>query len=74
MAVILIFRLTEELMQEIRIKNRDKLVNNKIYQKFVNGQYINISAKEIAVGDVIKIANERVPADVVILSARLFNK
>lgn len=70
-AVILAFRLTEEIVQELRIKNRDKLINNKIYQRYVSdGQYENIKSSEIRVGDIIKIGDERVPADVVILSAK----
>ena len=69
--MILGFRGIEELFQEIRINKRDKELNNQTYQKYTaSGQYVDINAANISVGDVIKINDERVPADVIILAAK----
>ena len=75
LAMILAFRAVEDLVSEFRIKKRDQLLNRKVYwKKGELGKWEEVKAEDIKVGDVIKINDERVPADVLILSARFFNK
>jgi len=63
-------RFLEESVQHYRIKKRDREINDTLYakldKKFV---YKYTRAGELKVGDIIKIKDERVPADVIILSA-----
>ena len=61
----------EELINEYKIHSRDKLINNKEYSRLEReGGYVSVKASDIKVGDIIRITDERVPADVVILSAK----
>lgn len=69
--MILAFRAVEDIISEIRIKQRDQLINKKVYRKKDEyGHYIDIKSEEIKPGDVIVINDERVPADIIILSAK----
>lgn len=58
-------------MQHYKTIKRDSQSNNKLYarleKKFV---YKFTKAGDLRVGDIIKIKDERVPADVLILSAK----
>lgn len=71
LAIILALRFAEEAVQHIKTIERDSESNNKMYarleKKFV---YKFVRAGDLRVGDVIKIKDERVPADVLILSAK----
>ena len=70
MAIILTLRFLEEIVQHYRIKKRDREVNDTLYarldKKFV---YKYTRSGDLKVGDIIKIKDERVPADILILTA-----
>lgn len=70
LAIILILRFLEEIVQHYKIKKRDREINDKLYgrleKKFV---YKYTRAGELKVGDIIKIKDERIPADIIILSS-----
>jgi len=74
LGIILTFRLVEEIFQHIRITKRDRLINERLYDKMdVDGSLIKTKAGDLKVGDIVKLVNERVPADVIILAAKYFN-
>ena len=70
LTIILIFRACEEIFQHFRILNRDKKINDRIYYILTEeDKFVEIKAKDLKVGDIIKIKGERVPADVFILAS-----
>lgn len=71
LAIILLFRLIEEIAQQVKIYRRDKRINNQEYSKLKNdGTLEKIKAGAIKVGDVIKLTDNRVPADLIILASK----
>lgn len=71
LTIILTFRLVEEIFQHIRILRRDRLINERLYEKMdCEGSFLKIQAGDLKVGDIVKLVDERVPADVIILAAK----
>lgn len=69
--VILVFRLVEEIFQHLRVQKRDRLINERLYDRLdPEGGVTKTQAGDLKVGDLIKLVNERVPADVIILAAK----
>ena len=75
--VILLFRALEELFQHLRIKNRDKESNSALYPiktKSTQTGFLLKKSQDIKVGDVIKIIDNFVPVDIIVLASKFFNK
>ena len=72
MSVILTIRLFEELIDEIRRFKRDRKLNRQKYLVFNDKteEFEEILSQDIKEGDIVKIYNQRVPADMLILKSR----
>lgn len=65
-------RFVEEIMDEINRYKRDQKLNLQEY-KILNPKTLEFEtkkSKKIKTGDIIKIENQRVPADLIILSSK----
>lgn len=61
----------EEIVQQAKIYRRDRRSNNEQYSKLrTDGSFARTRAGDIKVGDVIKLTDERVPADLLILASK----
>lgn len=68
---ILFFRLVEEIAQQVKIYRRDKKINNEEYARLMpDGSFVQTRSGNLRVGDVIKITDDRVPADLIILASK----
>ena len=71
LAIILFFRLIEELAQQAKTYKRDRKLNNQEYARLrTDGSLTRVRAGDIRVGDVIKLSDDRVPADLIVLAAK----
>ena len=68
--MILLFRFFEEIVQYIRVWRRDRQINGRLYDKKTKNGFVKTRSGDLHVGDIIKLLDERVPADVIILSAK----
>lgn len=68
--IILLFRFFEEIVQYIRVWRRDKQINGRMYDKMVKSGFVKTKSGDLCVGDIIKLIDERVPADIIILAAK----
>ena len=58
-------------MQQVRIYRRDRKINNELYSKLQStGTFKRVKAGDLKIGDVIKLTDERVPADLIILASK----
>ena len=72
MSVILTIRLFEELIDEIRRFKRDRNLNRQKYLVYnvTTEEFDEKLSQDIREGDIVKIYNQRVPADMLILKSR----
>lgn len=70
--VILSIRFFEEIFDEINRYKRDRKINLEEYLVFdeKQGDFEQKKSQDIREGDIIKIFNQRVPADVIILKSK----
>lgn len=71
-SVILTIRLFEELIDEIRRFKRDRKLNREKYLIYDDKtqEFKEKLSQDIKEGDIVKIYNQRVPADMLILRSR----
>lgn len=72
LAVIVVVRFFEEFFDEINRYKRDKKINTEkfeVYNKSTDS-FKQKQSSELREGDIIKIFNQRVPADVIILKSK----
>lgn len=68
LAFVLIITMIKEAYDDLTRWKRDKEVNSKLYTKLTKTGKAEVNAAQIRVGDLIELkANERVPADMVLL-------
>jgi phospholipid-translocating ATPase len=68
LAFVLIITMIKEAYDDITRLRRDQEVNAQTYSKFTKRGDMKISAKDIKVGNIIRVnANERIPADMILL-------
>lgn len=72
LVVILSIRFFEEIFDEINRYKRDRKINLEEYLVFdeKQGDFEQKKSQDIREGDIIKIFNQRVPADVIILKSK----
>lgn len=72
LAVILSIRFFEEVLDEFNRFKRDRKLNFEKYQIYnlKEQEFQEKSSQDVKEGDIIKILNQRVPADIVILQSK----
>ena len=69
LAFVLVFTLTKEAIDDYHRKKRDEETNNQTYQLVTKTGTTPILSKDLKVGHIIEVhSNQRIPADMLILS------
>lgn len=72
LGIILTVRFIEMLVDEIGRYRRDRKLNLEAYQVYdrVSGRFRRALSQDVRQGDIIRIVDQRVPADIVILKSK----
>lgn len=68
LAVVLAITIIKEGVDDFKRYQRDKEANSQKYKKITEKGFVDLSSAEIKVGDILQLnANERIPADMILL-------